>query len=50
MVLLTVFALYGSDVADAHFSMETDLTIDILIWVVMFLFLIENYALARGKY
>ena len=46
MVLLTIFALYGSDLADAFWTAESDPFVDAAIWVVMILFFVENICLA----
>ena len=46
MVLFTIFALYGSDLADAFWTAESDPFVDAAIWVVMILFFVENICLA----
>ena len=49
MVLLTIVALYGSDVADAYLTAQSDIFLDISIWLVMLIFLAENILLGMAK-
>jgi hypothetical protein len=49
MVLLTIFALYGSDVADVFWTAESDPLLDAALWLVMILFFVENVCLALAK-
>jgi len=49
LVLLTIFALYGSDLTDAYLAADSDPLIDMVLWLVMLIFLAENLLLARVK-
>ena len=49
MVLLTVFALYGSDFNDYFGNSSTDLTMDILVTIAMVVFFVELVLLSIIK-
>ena len=49
MVLLTVFALYGSDFNDYFGNSSTDLTMDILVTIAMVVFFVELVLLSKVR-